>query len=471
MPLRLRPLCVALIIAGLSAQAHATDLMQAYELARQSDPQLAASEAQRGAQNEGVAISRAALLPQISGNATLSKSDSNSSQFSTRPNGDGTVSFGQSNSTSDTKTRNYTLDLQQSIYSRRNYTQLGASKARAMQADAQYDDASNSLIVRVADAYFNALTAIETLASSRAQERAAKRQLDQAEKRLEVGLAPITDVHEARASYDNARATAIAGANALDDAYEALAEITGQPIQNLKGLASNFQPTNDDTRTAEDWVKIALDTNPALRASEQALAAAQKDVDSARAGHLPTLSASVSYGDRSTWGMSGFNGFNFPATSSGDGTTYGLQLSVPIFSGFGTRAQVRQSLYRRDAAADQLEQQKRAIIRQTRSAYRSLISGQAEVEARRLAVVSAKAAYEAGEAGLEVGTRTIVDVLISQQQLFQAQRDFALSRNTYMVNQLRLRQAAGTIETSDLESVNRLLVADANASLDSADTN
>jgi outer membrane protein len=130
---------------------------------------------------------------------------------------------------------------------------------------------------------------------------------------------------------------------------------------------------------------------------------------------------------------------------------------------------VRQALYQRDAAADALEAEKRLVTRTTRGAYRNLLAGQAEVEARRLAVVSAQAAYEAGEAGLEVGTRTIVDVLIAQQQLYLAKREYARARHAYLVNILRLRQAAGILEPGDLQLVNRYLVADADAALDAVD--
>jgi outer membrane protein len=470
MTLRLRPLSLALLLAGLSAQAHATDLMQAYDLARQSDPQLAGSEAQKNAGGEGVIQARATLLPQIGADVTLNKSDGRSSGNQVFAGSATPINSTYSSSTD----RSSGITINQSIYDHSNYTRLGASKARARQADSLYAAADDSLIVRVADAYFNVLTSIETLSSARALDRSVKRQLDQAEKRLEVGLAPITDVHEARARYDSANADSIAAANALDDAYESLAEITGQPVEHLKGLATDFQPENSDTRTLEDWVKIAEDTNPTLKADQEALAAAEKDVGTARSGHYPTLSATASYNDDANWGDSTRR--TFPASSplnfgnSRTGTSFGLTLNVPIFSGFATQSRVRQALDLRDVAADQLEQQKRAITHQTRTAYRSLIAGKAEVEARRLAVVSAQAAYEAGEAGLEVGTRTIVDVLIAQQQLFLARTEYARARNAFMVNLLKLRQAAGILEVADLESVNRALVADADAALDDTDT-
>jgi outer membrane protein len=462
----LRPLSLALLLAGVSAQAHATDLMQAYDLARQSDPQLAASEAQKNAQGEGVVQARAALLPQINASVSLTKSQGRSSGnqvFAGQPT--------PINSTYSSSTdRSSGVQINQSVFDYANYSRLGASKARAHQAEFQFSAADDSLIVRVADAYFRVLTSIETLASARAQERAVGRQLDQAEKRLEVGLAPITDVHEARARHDIAQADAIAAANALDDAYEALAEITGQPIAHLRGLAPNFQPENTDPRTLDEWVKIAEDNNPTLKADQEALLAADKDVSTARAGHYPTLSATANYNDDANWGDSRLRTAPSPL-NFGDartGSSFGLTLSVPIFSGFATQSRVRQALDLRDVAADQLEQQKRAILHSTRTAYRSLVAGKAEVEARRQAVISAQAAYEAGEAGLEVGTRTIVDVLIAEQQLFQARTDYANARNQFMVNLLKLKQAAGILEVADIEAVNHALVVDADAALDDA---
>lgn len=466
--MRLHPLALALLLTGISAQSQATDLLQAYDLARQSDPVLSAAESQKKAQGEGVVQSRSALLPQISADASLTDTSGDRTGLGDIPDpaNPGEFITGTTTSNSESRRRDYGVNIRQSIYDHSNYTRLGASKARANAASADLDAAEDSLTIRLADAYFNVLTGIETLASSRAEERSVKRQLDQAEKRLEVGLAPITDVHEARARFDSARANAITSANALDDAREALAEITGQPIENIKGLAASYQPQNEDTRTSEDWVKIALESNPTLKSRELALAAANKDVETARSGHLPTLSGTLGFSDSATWGdVNNSSGASFPNDSLSDGNSASITLSIPLFSGFATQSRVRQAINQRDIAADQLEQQKRAITRSARSAYRSLAAGMAEVEARRLAVVSAQAAYEAGEAGLEVGTRTIVDVLIAQQSLYLAQREYARARHAFLVNTLRLRQAAGVLELSDVQNVNRSLTVDAEAAL------
>ncbi|MEO5596272.1 MAG: TolC family outer membrane protein [Lysobacteraceae bacterium] len=470
MTFRFHPLQCAVLLALAAPAAHATDLLQSYDAARQSDPRLGISEANRGAQGEGVVQSRASLLPQIDASATLSKSNTNSSSISSRPDASGNVTFGPTAGNSDISSRNYTVNLQQSIYDRANYTRLDAARSRAEQYDALYDSAANGLIVRVAEAYFNVLSAIQDVASLRAQERSLKRQLDQANVRLEVGLAPITDAQEAKAQYDVARATSITAATTLADAREALTEITGQAADHLKGLPADYTPQPLTPANVDAWVQQAVDNNPDVRAQQLALDAANHDVETARAGHLPTLAGSASYGKRAQWGSSSFdNGSGasstFPATSANNGPSYSVQLIVPIFSGFATSSRVRQALFNRDAAADQLELTKRSIVRQARNYFNSVNAGLAEIEARRQALLSAQTAYEATETGLEVGTRTIVDVLITQQQLFSAQRDYARARNAFIVNGLRLRQAAGSITIDDLANVNRLLTADAENAL------
>jgi outer membrane protein len=461
----LRPLCLALALAA-AGSAGAADLMQAYELARQSDPQLAAVESQRLATGEGVAQSRSALLPQISATGTFSDSDSEATRFSSQPDSDGNLVFGENTTDSESRSRGFDISLQQSLYDHRNYTRLRASRFRSDASAADYDAAVDGLALRVAQAYFTTLTTVDSLVFARADERAVKRQLDQAEQRFEVGLTAITDVHEARARYDASRAAAINAANALDDAREALAELTGQYLQNLSGLDEGFTPGMPEPADLDQWVQTALGENPLLRSRVLALEAAQQDIATARAGHLPTLGLGVSYSDDTGWGSTRpQSGFNVPGSSLSNDTRIGLTLNVPIFSGGLTQSQVRQAVHTRDANEDRLEQERRAVTRQTRNAYRAVVAGISEIEARRQGLVSARSALEATEAGFEVGTRTIVDVLISQQVLTSAQRDYSNARHTFLVNGLALKQSAGVIDVKDIAAVNRLLVRDVEAAL------
>jgi outer membrane protein len=241
-------------------------------------------------------------------------------------------------------------------------------------------------------------------------------------------------------------------------------------MSGLRGLSPDFVPQLPEITDSETWVKLALENNPVLQSRLMEMQAANYDIATARSSHLPTLSATADYSDGGNTSDIRVGGNLLPrSSSSSDGYTIGIRLDVPIFTGFATQSRVRQAVNLRDASEDQAEQQRRAVTRQTRNAFRALIAGIAEVEARRLAVVSATSALEATEAGFEVGTRTIVDVLISQQQLFSAQREYAQARNLFMVNTLRLKQSAGTIAADDVIAVNTQLVADAEALLEAAE--
>ena len=456
-----RPLALALALSLLPAAAQADDLLQTYQNARSNDPQYAAAENNRLATREGAVQARAAMLPQIGGNATLRRSESDGpSTFQsdpTQPRVSGDIS-------STTTSRNVGVDGTQMLYDRSRFTTLQGQRALSRASDFQLESAGDSLITRTAAAYFNVLVQLETLAAAEAAESALKKQFDFASKRLEVGLAPITDVHEARAQYDAARANTILARNAVQDAYQSLVEITGQPVASLKALPDDFKPALPEARNADGWVQAALAQNPALQAKQAQVEFTRANVETARAGHWPTLYLNGGYGRQSTWGERTFSSGAFnntsPINSEGRGPTVGLTLNIPIFNGWATQSRVRQALAQRDVAEDELEQQRRALERSTRNAYQTLVAGITEVEARRLALFSARSAYEASQVGLEVGTRTVLDVLNNQRTLFSAQQAYALAKYNFMQNRLLLEQAAGTLDVADVQDVNRLLTVD-----------
>ncbi|MFT4256770.1 MAG: TolC family outer membrane protein [Pseudoxanthomonas sp.] len=447
-----RPLVLALALplSLLAANAGATDLMQTYELARTGDTTLSISESNALIDKEGKVQARAALLPQINGTASYGL------DHSSRPG----------SSVGDVKGRTYAAKISQTLFDWGSIADLRASKAVAAAADYDLAAANHDLIVRTSTAYFNVLVAIESLAAAETNEAAAKKNYDYAQKRLDVGLAPITDVHEARASYDSARADTILARNALDDTYRALAEITGQPVANLQALPDDFRPELPSEPSAQAWVDRALEQNPDLKSAELNLRSAEFGVSSARAGHYPSLAFSGSYSNATDWDS--VHGIGTPGISSdSEGYSWGITLTVPIFAGGATQSSVRQALSLRDIAQDSLEATKRALVRNTSSAYQALVAGVSEVEARRLAVVSAKSAYDASQVGLEVGTRTVLDVLQNQQALFVAQVDYATAKYQYLLNSLLLEQAAGTLDVQDVQNVNRLLTVSADAKLSS----
>lgn len=456
--MRCRPLALALSIALLPLGARAEDLLQTYQLARGNDPQLAAAEAGQRATAEGQVQTRAQFLPQVNGGASITRqrqtSESGQPQFD--PVTGQIISGGER--TSDTTSRNASVNVDQVVFSPSLISQHKAQVLTTRAGELQLEATSDQLITRTSQAYFNVLVALETLAAAEAQEAALKKQFDFASKRLEVGLAPITDQHEARAQYEAARANTILQGNALEDAYQALAEITGQPVRSLMALPDDFKPQLPAEGGADAWVARAIANNPALAAQQARLDVAEQGITTARAGYLPSLSARGSYGiSRSDSSVDVANGQNFNSDSRGRGPSVTLSLTVPIFNGFATQSRVRQAVAQRDVSEQQMEQQKRALERSTRNAYQSLSAGISAVEARRLALVAAQSAYDASQVGLEVGTRTVIDVLLNQQNLFNAQQAYSQAKYNYLQNRLLLEQAAGTLDIADVQEINRLL--------------
>jgi len=435
--MRFRPLTLALGLVLTASPVLAEDLFQTYELARQNDPQLSIAESTRLSTREGSTQALAALLPQLGGSASLN-----------RQHAAGTSGTARS--------RNYSVGLNQSVFDWGTISNLRAQREISTAADYNLEVATGSLITRTANAYFDVLVAHETLSAAEAAEAAFQKQYDYADKRLEVGLAPITDVHEARAQYDSARANTILARNALQDAYQALSEITGTPITTLKALPENFAPELPAGGSAEDWVQRALEHNPNFKAAQHAARAAEHSVTATRSAHLPSLGLSANYANSANWVSPNPGSIN--ATS--EGNSIGLTLNVPLFAGGATQSRVRQAIANRDISQDQLEQTRRAVERNTRFVWQSLVAGISEVEARRLAVVSAQSAYDASQVGLEVGTRTVIDVLINQQNLLGARQAYAQARYNYLRNRLNLADIVGTLSAADVQEINRLLSVD-----------
>jgi outer membrane protein len=455
---RTRCLPLAMMLALGAPLAKADDLMQIYQEARTSDPTLAGAEATKLATDEDVDQARSQLLPQISAalSFTRSKGGSNSPSFIGDPSTGGNELVLGTSTTAYTRSLGATLD--QSLVDISRWTALKSSEATAMAGSATYDAAQQQLIISTAQAYFNVLTALDALKFADANEKALNRQLEQAQQRFEVGLAAITDVNDAKAQHDAAIANVISAQNAVDTAREAVRQLTNKEPGDFKKLREDLpldHPKPDDPAA---WVDVALKQNPVLTSAAYQVDAANANIRTARAGHLPVLDAHVSYARAPTWGDTDFHGGTFHDSSDPKwGSSIGVTLSVPIFTGGLTQSRVRQAIYNRDFAEDQYEVNRRQIEAATRNSFRSVIAGASEVEATKAAVVSAESSVEATQAGYEVGTRTIVDVLISQQTLLQAQSNYSQARHAFVIDGLLLKQAAGVITVQDLQLINALL--------------
>ncbi|WNL45866.1 TolC family outer membrane protein [Dyella sp. BiH032] len=437
--MRLKLLTLALALTALPLSGHSEDLLDAYREARANDPVLAQSDATRLSTGEGVTQARALLLPQLNAGLTFSQYSGNNSQD---------ISGGHSRSRAESAT------LNQSVLDLSKWAGLKTARSQSDAQEQLYQAALQNLYVRVTQAYFGVLTAQDSLTFNKANEEAYRQSYEQADQRFKVGLAAITDVYQAKSYYELAKAQTIAAENSLNDAKEALRQITGQPVGELKKLRDDLPmdaPTPADPNT---WVEEALKHNPNVLSQQYTVEAAEHSISAARAGHLPTINATVSRGQTSAWTENG--GVVFPGNGRW-GTTAGLTLSVPIFAGGGTQSRVRQTIYERDAAQDSLESTRRQISRDTLNYYRSVGAGILQVQANRASVESGQKALEATRAGFDVGTQTMLNVLNAIQTLTQAQSSYSQARHAFILNKLQLKQAAGTIDMPDLEAVNALL--------------
>lgn len=449
MSMKLKPICLAAAGLLLCAPAWAVDLVGVYELAARNDPRLRAAEYRREATGENKAIARANLLPQIGVGGTWNRGTSETDI----PGFERTID-------SDIDTDNYRAELRQSLYRQANYESLDVARGQITQADAVYEIAYQDFLLRVAESYFTVLTLTDGVTFAEAEEKAFQRQYEQAEQRFEVGLTAVTDVHEARATYDNARARAIVARNDLADAKEALTELTGQYFEEYDPLQEILPLVEPDPANSGGWVDIALQNNPSVLSGRAAVEVAEANMRLARAGHFPTLDLVGSY-NRFSDNEYIFNdpitgGQRTGALESDDGQI-SVQLQIPLYQGGRVSAQTRQARYLVDATSQDLDDLQRGVVRQTENAYRAVLAGIQEVQAFQQASISAESALEATQAGFEVGTRTIVDVLIAEQRKFQAQRDDSIARHAYILRHLQLKSVAGLLNAEDLRIVNQLL--------------
>lgn len=455
-----RAATLACLLAGFAGSAQPKDLVGVFEDALKNDPVIRQADANRLAARESRPQAIAALLPQLNGTATVTRDHNVGTQPFFFGNGIVPDTVGV-----DTTTKGWGLNLRQSVFSWSNWMTLKEASAQVAQAEATYQAAEQQLILRVAQAYFNVLTADDTLEADQAALEAISRQLDQATTRFDVGLIAITDVEDAKAARDTAAATVIADKRTLATSEDQLQEITGEKYDRLSKPGADMPLLNPEPADESRWVSISLEQNPTLVSSRLAADIARDNVRVAVGGHLPTLDivAGRSYQSQNlTENLGAIPSEGFPAQSLAYDTYFndrqiGLQLTVPLFAGGFTQSKVRQAEYLWIAAKEGVVQSSRATERQARDAYLGVISGISRVQALRQALASNQTALKATEAGYEVGTRTSVDLLNARKNLVQAQTNYAVARYDYIVSVLTLRLAAGTLDRPELSSVNNWL--------------
>jgi outer membrane protein len=415
-----------LVLALLAVPAvRADDLLQVWAQARAADPLLRQAAALTGAQDAAAREARAALLPQWR------------------------LQSSELRETGGARWNTTTSSVSQALVDLAALREWDASRSQASAQAARLAAAEQAARLRVAEAYFGLLSAEAQLATARANEEAFARQVGEAETRFQAGLSAQVEADQSRAYRELARGGTLAAQAAVADAREALAQLTGATPQGLQPLRQSLaaQPLPDD---AEAWTQRALNANPDLRALQLDVQSSEQRIAAARAGHLPTLSVGVDTLRQ--------RGDGVPLSDAGrTPTQVALRLTVPLFAGGATSAAADRAGFHREAAREQLEAGRRAVLREVRAQHLAVGQGAAQLRSTQAAVEAAQRALDATRTGLTLGTRSTTDLLLAIQTLAAAQNAQTQARHRHVLALLALHQAAGSLGDAELAAVNALL--------------
>lgn len=421
--------------------SYAADLIDIYKAALSSDPLYQAALSTRLSQREAIPQSVAALLPNISAQANIS----NNYQNITQP-----PIPGQPNGLSNFQSQGYNISLRQPLINVNAWLAVKQANNTGKQADLTLAATAQDLIFRVASAYFNVLSAQDTLRFTQAEKAAEFKQFKQAQKRVQVGLDAFTSVYEAKAAYDKSLATEISAENTLRNNQEALRQLTGQTYLSISRFAKKIPLNAPQPNNISDWINAATQNNLKLMAARYGVEVAREKIKIQASGHLPSLSLIGNYGKTAT-----FN--NTPSSLNNNGATLGLELDIPLFAGGVVTSKTRQAQYDFQTANDNLDNTYRLLIINTRQKYNDVLADISKIKAEQQAIKSAQLSLDSTEESYKAGTRTIVDVLIAQQNLYDAKRTAAGDQYTYLLDTLLLKQAAGSLKPDDLVQINQWL--------------
>lgn len=446
------------LLIGLPAYAArpdtAANLLQVYQQALTSDPTFQQAVAQRLSTKQGVPISLSAILPNLSVSMNPAV---------TRYGYAGTNYVNISNFTSGTvgprnlTQRTYTLDLSlsQTVFNVAQFAAIGSQFALSKSADATLNAALQDLMIRTANAYFTVLNDEENVSYSEATVAAYAEQLRQIRLQYKVGIKTLTDVYTAQASYDSSTANLIAAQTTLANDKENLRVITGVKYTHLSKLSEQLPLAKPHPADAEKWVDTAIRQNWQIKTTQYNASSARQVVVQQFAGHLPTVTMEGSLQRQYQQNINGYQTLN---VRNGPGTTsqrsIGFNINLPLFEGGGVIAQTSQAKDNYDIALQQMELAIRTTASTTRQTYLNVVSGISKINADAATIKSTISSLHGLEASYRVGTETLVNVLDQQQKVYQAQTQYASDRYAFIMNQLLLKQAAGTLSYQDLHIVN-----------------
>jgi len=438
--IKIRNLCLASVISIIATNVWAIDLAEVYKQALASDPTFKSARAEWMAKKTELAIQRSAVLPQLAGTGSFSRTkQENSIDGSTKTSG-----YFNANQQG--------LTLSQSVFDFGKWARIWRAQAQAKAAEVAFFAAAQDLIKRTANAYFDVLQAKDMLSYAKANKEFMTRTLKQNKHQYEVGLIAIVPLDNAQAAYDDATAKEIAAQNTVSISLEKLSEITDIVYLSLDPVKETFPLLTPQPNNIETWAEAAEKQNFTLAAKKYQTIMAREDVKIANSGHLPTITAQgqLSYNDSALL-------YDASRHNKTTNTSANLNLNVPLFQGGQVVAQAKQANYLYQKAISDQEATHRSVVSSTRQAYLNIISYISQVKANKQAVKSAMSSVRATNAGYEAGTNTMVDVLEEQRKLYERQKDYAISEYAYIKWFLALQEFAGILDEQDVLQVNSWL--------------
>jgi outer membrane protein len=442
---------LALFLCSLSLQADS--LRDIYELALENDAQLKSEEAVYLAARETEVLGRSALLPQITAAYSYSNSDTDTSSQSIARLPDQSIVVLDTFGNRDVDTDGYQVSLSQAIFDLPAWFAFQSGRQITKEAEATFSSNQQNLIVRVVEAYLGVLRSQDNLSASQAQERAFERQLEQTQQRFEVGLIAITDVYEAQAARDLSQVERIVDENNVSVALERLSVLTGQSHGNLNILEKDFEILPPDPMDRAAWVDFALENNFSLQATRYREEAARQTARSNMTEHAPKVTGGYDYSDFDSSGSLTTipdTGLNPSPDGNQENHSWRVNVSIPLFTGGAVSANRRRAAQDFSASRENRINLTRNIVTDTRSLHMTVVSDVSRIKARKQSIISSRSSLDATQAGYEVGTRNVVDVLNAQNTLFSAERDYANSRYDYILNMMRLKEQAALLSPEDI---------------------
>lgn len=442
-----RYIIICLMGLALPCIASAADLMTVFHDAVKNDPKLKTAMAQRDETAQQMPAAFANLLPQISaqGSVTYNRNDIQGEIVNNVP------PFQHSlDRVSGKRGMGFSISLKQSIFNFKDWLAVASARNEVKAAFATYTAAIQDLIQRTANAYFDVLKAEDNVRYTQAEKKALKQQYKQAQANFKVGTSTITDVYNAQASYDSAKAQYVSAKNNLSDKREALRAITDHRYDHLK-QAHKLPLVKPHPNNIDQWVKMAHHHNWKLKAAYYQMLAAHDNIDSAEGNHLPTVNLQGSFSNNHE------NNIYDQGSNRQKTINASVNVDVPIFSGGADTTKVHKAIAQYNEKASQYSKTNRDVVQSTRSAYLGVMSGISQIKAERQAIKSHKSSLRGMKEGYKVGTRTIVDVLDAQQKLYNIQKQASKARYDYLSNMIDLKQAAGTLNLADLKHINDML--------------